>query len=182
MIAEVEKLGIGGQVRPATGYLVVVYLVPTDALVYTFAPNELMELSERAIGLVAGGTVTEIRCRALTATLNVTSQSVGEGTVYTTEVNVPILGEQPLLSAWVKRHERRRWLVLARDTLGNCYLAGDKDNGARLSWSQAVTARHSHALVLRSVSEYPAARISTIEPSILFPDREFDYSFEPGFS
>lgn len=181
MIAEVEKLGIGGQVRPATGYLVVVYLVPTDALVYTFAPNELMELSDRAIGLAAGGTVTEIRCKPLTATLSVGKQETPDGTVYTTEVTVPILGEQPMLAAWIKRHEKRRWLVLARDTLGNCYLAGDKDNGARLSWGQSVMSRHSHVLVLRSVSEFPAARISTIEPSILFPGRDFDYSFEPSF-
>ncbi|MPR36546.1 hypothetical protein [Salmonirosea aquatica] len=126
--------------------------------------------------------VTEVKCRPLTATLNEARATGSDGEAYQVDCQLPILADAPELVAWVNRHGRRRFVLLARDTLGNCYLSGTPANGMRLSWGRQITARHSQNLVVRGLSQRPLARLASVDPEVLFPNREFDYTFDLSFS
>ncbi|GAB2798760.1 hypothetical protein GCM10027275_50480 [Rhabdobacter roseus] len=167
--------------RPNPGFLTHVYLIPADGVAYVLPPTAGLVLPERGVGIVPGALITQLKPRALTATLTEGQQQGADGPSYLVEITVPFASDYLPLAAWVQQHARRRFVVVLRDTLGNAYLVGTRENGARLAWGRQIQSRHAQSLVLRAVSLHPMATLASVDPEVLFPNRDWDYSFDLSF-
>ncbi|WP_143016959.1 hypothetical protein [Dyadobacter soli] len=135
-----------------------------------------------ALGIRPGAAITQIRLRPKTASFSETSSETVDGVAYTTSLSWQLKGTAADVTNWVHANSKRRYVVLTRDTLGNCYMLGEPDNGVRLSWSRQIAQQSYHQLGLTMVNWHPVQFIPTIDLDEIFPEMEFDYSFDLSFS
>lgn len=183
MLGAVHQIGEPCQSPFNAGFLTHLYLIRTDEVVYVHSPTaDSISQPQTAIGIQPGAQITQLLIRPKTATLTESSVESVDGVSYTASIAFPIRGTVPELTTWLHQNNKRRYVILTRDTLGNCYVAGQPENGMRISWSRQVSQQSLHQLGLIYVNWHPIQFIPTIDLDLIFPDREFDYSFDLSFS
>jgi len=183
MLGAILKVGEPCQSQFNAGFLTHLYLIRTEHIVYTLAADGMsIDQSSSSIGIQAGAQISEFRIKPKTATFNETLTENPDGTAYAMSLSFPLKGTAADVTNWVHRNSKQRFVILTRDTLGNCYLIGSSDNGARISWTRQVGSQSSHLIALSLIGWHPALFIPTIDLDEIFPDREFDYSFDLSFS
>ena len=183
MLGALRKIGESSPTGFNAGYLTHLYLIRTQDVVYVNSPApDFDEQPLSAVGIHPGAVITQFLLRAKTAILTESSNESADGTLYSLSLSFPMRGSGNDITAWRHQNSHCRYIILCRDTLGNCYLAGSVDNGARVSWSRQVSSVSAHQLSLNLVSWHPILLIPSIQLEKIFPDREFDYSFDSSFS
>lgn len=183
MLGAVYQIGESCQSPFNAGFLTHLYLIRTDDVAYVHSPtSDSITQGLAAIGILPGSQITQMLVRPKTATLTESSSESTDGVAYTMSVSFPVKGTVPALTTWLHKNSKRRYVVLTRDTMGNCYMAGEPVNGMRISWSRQVAQQSLHQLSLLLVNWHPIQFIPSIELEQVFPDREFDYSFDLSFS
>jgi hypothetical protein len=183
MLGATEKIGEPCQTPFNVGFLTHLYAIRTEDVLYVHTPtgNSLFQPSS-AVGIKPGAIITEFLTKAKTATFTESSSENADGVSYNLAISFPMKGSATSLTNWVHQNQKRRYIILVRDTLGNCYLIGDYENGARVTWSRQVTSTSMHQLSFNLINWYPIQYITTIDLENIFPNREFDYSFDISFS
>jgi len=183
MLGAVYQIGEPCQSPFNAGFLTHLYLIRTDSVVYVQPPTaDSISQPQTAIGIQPGAVITRFLIRPKTATLTESSSESTDGIAYTTSINFPVRGTVPELTTWLHQNNKGRFVILTRDTLGNCYLAGEPANGMRIIWSRQVAQQSLHSLTLQYPNWHPIQFIPTVDLDLLFPNREFDYSFDLSFS
>lgn len=168
--------------KPSPGRLTHLYLISAGDFLFELPVSGAHETEPLIIGLKPGAPVTRIVLRAKTAGFSQASVLTPDGPHYTLSISVPIPAAANEVFAWVAANIRRRWVAVWRDTVGNCYVSGTRDNGLRLTWGHGSEEMHAHNLQLSGVQLRPAVLLESIDPEELMPAREFDHSFEISFS
>ncbi|MGN7887406.1 hypothetical protein [Dyadobacter sp. 22481] len=180
MFGNLESIGVKcGPV--ATGSLTHLYLIGCDSVAFDVYPDQLLTAAN-PLWLSGAKVVTEIKLRAKTATFSEGLQNSPAGASYNPQVSVPIPSIASEIVEWVYRNHNRRFIAIFRDTAGFCYMAGTKSNGLRLSWARSVSQTSSQQLSVSGVNWHPALWMGSVDPEVLFPTKEFDYSFDISFS
>jgi len=183
MLGTVEKIGEPCQTPFNAGYLTHLYLIRTDELVYVHAPSgNSLHQPLSAVGIKTGAVITEFIIKPKTATFSESSGENADGRSYNAAITVPLKGSANNVTDWIFRNGKHRFLILMRDTMGNCYLAGTKENGARIAWARQVANTSLQQINITLVNWFPIQFIPSVDVDNLFPDREFDYSFDLSFS
>ncbi|MCE7061258.1 hypothetical protein [Dyadobacter sp. CY343] len=183
MLGTIQKLGEISQSAFNAGFLTHLFLIRTDDISFqsdTFG-NGLQE-TINSIEIKADTVITKFRLAPKTATLTEASSESADGVSYGTSISVPVKGPATELVNWIYRNAKCRFIVLTRDTTGLCYLAGKVENGCRISWGRQITNSHSHAFSITVVDWQPIRWVPTIDPELLFPEGDFDSSFDFSFS
>ncbi|WP_254561791.1 hypothetical protein [Dyadobacter diqingensis] len=182
MFGTLESIGVtcGG---PAIGWLTHLYLIDCKDVAFDVYPDTLLS-AENALWLAVDRkkVVTEIKLRAKTATFSESLQQSQNGESYSSQITVPLPTHAKNIIAWVHRNARKRFVAIFRDTDGNCYLAGTKNNGMQLGWTRSIQNTLAQQMQLTSQHWHGVLWISTVDPEKLFPFKEFDYSFDLSFS
>jgi hypothetical protein len=183
MLGVVHKIGEPCHSPFNAGFLTHLYLIRTDDVVYTLSPygSSVNQLSN-AIGIQTGAIITELLIKPKTATFNETESENSDGVAYVSSLSVPMKGTARDITSWVHQNMKKRYVILTRDTMGNCYMMGSADNGARVSWSRQLTSQSMHQLSFTLVNWHPIQFLPTIKLELIFSGREFDSSFDLSFS
>jgi len=183
MLGAIHQIGEPCQSTFNAGFLTHLYLLRTEDVVYVYAPTATSIFQPaQAIGIQPGSVITRFLIRAKTAVFTETSTESPDGVAYQMNLAFPMKGTAANLTTWIHQNGKRRYVILARDTLGNCYLIGSADNGLRMGWTRQVGPQSMHQLSFTVTSWHPAQFIATIDVEEIFPDQEFDYSFDLSFS
>ncbi len=183
MLGTVEKIGEPCQTPFNAGYLTHLYLIRTDEVVYVHSPlGYSLHQPLSAVGINSGAIITEFIVKPKTVTFSEVLSQNADGVSYSMSLAVPVKGSAINVTDWVFKNAKRRFLIITRDTMGNCYLAGTKENGARVDWARQVTNLNTQQLNLSLIHWHPIQFIPTVDVDSLFPNREFDYSFDLSFS
>lgn len=182
MIGSLETIGEPSQSGFNAGYLTHLYLIRTNDLAYVHSPEKSPFLPVNALGIQPGSVITEFLLKPKTATFTEGDSQTEAGTTYNASIVVPLKGSRADLVTWIHQNSKRRYIVLTRDTLGNCYMVGSYDNGARIAWARQVTGTSTQQLTINLVNWHPIPFIPTISLDEIFPHREFDHSFDLSFS
>jgi len=183
MLGALEKIGEPCQSPFNAGFLTHLYAIQTQNLVYVHSPGaDSVSQPLSAIGIQPGSIITEFLIRTKTATFSETMAESADGIAFQTSLAFPMKGTAVELTNWIHKNRRRRYILLMRDTLGNCYMMGSYDNGARVSWNRQVTSQSLHQLAFNLVNWHPIQFLPSIDLEKIFPHREFDYSFDLSFS
>lgn len=183
MLGAVHVIGDPCQPPFNAGFLTHLYLISTDDVVYLLPPQSgSITQALDAIGIIPGCPIAQFLIRPKTAVFSEGTSSGPDGTIFSSVVSFPMKGSVAGLTTWIHQNANRRFVILTRDTLGNCYVAGGKDNGARISWGRQIAQTSQHQLSLSLASWHPAQFIPVIDLDQLFPDGEFGYSFDSSFS
>lgn len=183
MLGALEKIGENYQSPFNAGFLTHVYLIRAHDLVYVQSPGaDSVSQPASAIGIQPGSIITEFLVRPKTATFSESESETADGMVYSTSLSFPMKGPAPGITNWRHQNGKRRYIILTRDTMGNCYMIGSFENGARVSWSRQVSSTNMHSLSFNLVNWHPVQFIPTVDLDTMFPNREFDYSFDISFS
>lgn len=183
MLGALEKIGENYQSPFNAGFLTHLYLIRADDLVYIHAPGaDHVSQPASAIGINPGAIISEFLIRPKTATFSETSSESADGISYSCSLSLPMKGTAPGITNWRHQNGKRRYIILTRDTMGNCYMIGSYENGARVSWSRQVGSTNAHTLSFNLINWHPIQFIPTVDLEALFPHREFDYSFDLSFS
>lgn len=183
MLGATEKIGEPGHTGFNVGFLTHLFLIRTENTVYVHTPSgDSVNQPLSAIGIQTGALITEFRIKNKTATFTEGSSENADGVSHTFSLSVPMKGAATDITNWIYKNAKQRFIIITRDTLGNCYLIGTKDNGARVSWARQVTSTSTHQLTFNLVNWHPIQYIPSLDLDAIFPDREFDYSFDLSFS
>lgn len=183
MLGAVYQIGEPCQSPFNAGFLTHLYLIRTDSVVYVQSPAfDQMDQPQNPIGIQPGSEITQFLIRPKTATMTESSAETADGIIYTVSITFPVRGTVPELMSWLHKNNKRRYVILTRDTLGNCYVAGDQGNGMHIAWSRQVAQQSIHQISIGQSNWHPIQFIPTVDLDALFPDREFDYSFDISFS
>lgn len=183
MLGDVVKIGPSCGSPFNAGFLTHLYLIGTEDIVFVASPSGTsLSHPQRPLGIKPGATITQMVMKPKTATFSESKTETGDGISYQATVSLPIQGTVPALTNWIHAWMKRRFIVLMRDTMGQCYMAGSFDNGARLSWARNIGQTSGHLLAFTLMDWHPVQFIDIIDLDELFPDREFDYSFDLSFS
>lgn len=183
MLGAVHEIGDPCQSPFNAGFLTHLYLIRTEDVVFVLAPQSgTLSAPVDSIGIIGGSKITQFLIKPKTATLTESSAESIDGVAYTATISFPMKGTVPELTNWMYQNANRRYLIITRDTLGNCYLAGGQDNGARISWARQIAQVSQHQVSLTLVGWHPVQFLPVIDLDTLFPDAEFDYSFDASFS
>ena len=183
MLATLQQVGQLCQSPFNAGFLTHLYAIQARDVVYVHSPGaDSVSQPLGAIGIQPGSVITEFRIRTKTATFSETMAESADGIAYQTSLSFPMKGTAPELTNWVHKNRKRRYILLTRDTLGNCYMMGSFDNGMRVSWNRQVGSQSLHQFAFNLINWHPVQFIPTIDLENIFPHREFDYSFDISFS
>lgn len=183
MLGAVLEIGDPCQSPFNAGFLTHLYLIRTDDVVFVLPPQSgSITQALDSIGIHPGASIAQFLIRPKTATFSEGSSTGPDGTSFSAAISFPMKGTVPGLTTWIHQNANRRFVILTRDTLGNCYVAGSNENGARISWGRQIAQTSQHQVSLAIVSWHPAQFIPVIDLDQLFPDSEFDYSFDSSFS
>ncbi|OIN61190.1 hypothetical protein [Arsenicibacter rosenii] len=105
-----------------------------DVLPYPFIAITNLELADNA-------TILDLTFQRDTAVYSWVVDETPNGEIYTVSVTLEIPRLQQTLLGWFSLNRARRWVVLAEDLNGTCYLIGDPDNGAMLTGSATTGVR-----------------------------------------
>jgi len=181
MFGTLESIGVKCQGPVAVGWLTHLYLVKCSDAAFDVFPNSTLRAAN-PLWLGGAKVVTEIKLRAKTATFAETLQQSAYGESYACQIATPIPTLANDVTEWVYKNATQRYIVIFRDTAGNCYLAGTKNNGLRLGWNRSVQQTSAQLLQLTGVNWHPVLWLDSVDPEVLFPKKEFDYSFDISFS
>lgn len=180
MFGTLESIGVKcGPV--ATGWLTHLYLIGCDSVAYDVYPDAVLSAAN-PLWLTGNKLVTEIKLRAKTASFAEALQNGQAGASYNPQITVPIPSLASEIIEWVYRNQNRRFIAIFRDTAGYCYMAGTKSNGLRLSWARSVQQTNFQQLSISGINWHPALWMGSIDLEVLFPKKEFDYTFDTSFS
>jgi hypothetical protein len=183
MLGAIEQIGEPCQSSFNAGFLTHLYSIRTEDIVYVHSPDGLsVNQPASAVGINTGAVITEFLIKPKTAIFSESLSENADGVSYQTSLAVPMKGTAANLTNWLHANAKRRYILLTRDTMGNCYLIGGFDNGARVAWSRQVNSTSMHQLSFNLINWHPIQFIATIDLDDIFPDREFDYSFDLSFS
>lgn len=181
MFGTLNSVGVQCQGPVAVGWLTHLYLIPCKNVAADLQPStSLTALS--AVWLTSEKVVTEIKLRSKTAGFGENMQLTADGETYSQQITIPIPAIANDLIDWVFKNANKRMVAIFRDTAGNCYMAGTKNNGLRMTWNRAVQNVSAQQLQLTGISWHPVVWLGTVNPDVLFPTREFDYSFDISFN
>ena len=183
MLGVVQKIGEPCHSPFNAGFLTHLYLIRTDDTVYTKSPDgSSVNQLPSAIGINAGAVITQLLIKPKTATFTENISENADGVAYVSSLSVAMKGTARDITTWIHQNTKRRFVILTRDTQGNCYLIGSADNGVRMAWSRQVTTQSTHQLSFNLVNWHAIQFLPTIKLDNIFPHREFDYSFDLSFS
>ena len=183
MLGALEKIGEPCQSPFNAGFLTHLYALRTKDLVYVHIPEaDSVSQPISAIGIQPGSVITEFLIKTKTATFSESMAENADGVAFQTSLSFPMKGTAPELTNWIYKNRKRRYILLMRDTMGNCYMMGTYDNGARVSWNRQVTSQSNHQFAFNLINWHPIQFLPSIDLEEMFPHREFDYSFDLSFS
>lgn len=102
-----------------------------------------------------------------------------DGVTYNVAIEAIVPSGGLSLNSWLRTAVLKRWVLLLRDSNGSCYLVSDP---ARLVMQQTLGAADSTRFSLSSKSWHSCWRLQGIELSLLFPEADFDASFDFSFN
>lgn len=181
MFGTLNSVGVKCQGPVAVGWLTHLYLVACEHVHYDIMPGSTLKAPGQ-LWLAGERIVTEVKLRSKTAGFSETLQQTFNGEAYAQQISVPIPSLANELTEWVYKNANRRFVAVFRDTAGNCYLAGTKSNGLRLTWNRSVQNMSAQQMQLAGINWHPVLWIDSVDPEVLFPKKEFDYSFDISFS
>ncbi|GAB3754003.1 hypothetical protein GCM10028817_20100 [Spirosoma pomorum] len=126
--------------------------------------------------------VTRLQFPVRTGLFEESSDQSADGTSYQPALTVTLPGPTAELDAWLHDHRQQRWVVFWLDGNGQGWLAGEPDNGLRLTLSRYQTDSNKLTLAFRGRSTHSVYRLETTSLAELFPDADFDFSFDSSFS
>lgn len=180
MFGTLESIGVKcGPV--ASGWLTHLYLIGCDIAAYDVYPDAVLSAAN-PLWLSGNKLVTEIRLRPKTAAFTESLEPSAAGASYRQQITVPIPSLASEIIEWVYRNHNRRFIAIFRDTAGYCYMTGTKSNGMRLNWIRSIQSTNFQQLSISSANWHPALWMGSIDLEVLFPKKEFDYSFDTSFS
>lgn len=123
----------------SVGYLTHLVLFELEQVV-SIEPIE-MTLNTDGIELVAGakGVLFEFIQKNSTWQEAKVDDEVGE--LYTENIEMLVYGQNKELMSWLYANQARRFVGFWRDTNGECFMAGNKDNGLRYQYRRAIADR-----------------------------------------
>lgn len=181
MFGTLSSVGVKCQGPVAAGWLTHVYLIACKDVAYEVFPNTMLRPAN-PLWLAGRRVVTEIKLRSKTCGFSESLQRNADGEVYSQQINIPIPSLANELTEWVYKNANRRFVCLFRDTSGNCYLSGSRSNGLTLGWGRAVQQTSAQQMQLSGINWHPVLWLNSVDPELLFPKKEFDYSFDLSFS
>lgn len=183
MLATLQQVGEPNQSQFNAGYLTHLYCIRIPDVVFVYAPSaNSISQQGTALGIQPGSVITEFLIKPKTAVFAESASETADGMAFGLTLSFPMKGPATGITNWIHQNPKRRYLILTRDTLGNCYMLGDYGNGAHVSWSRQVSSSSLHQLSFSLVNWHPAQFIPTVDLGLIFPHREFDYSFDLSFS
>ncbi|MEA5259455.1 hypothetical protein VB264_16770 [Arcicella aquatica] len=125
--------------KPSVGYLTRLVLFELEQVI-SIEPVG-MEVTSSGIMLVAGakGVLFEFSQKVCTWQETKVDDEVGE--LYTENIEMQVYGQNKALLSWLYANQARRFIGFWRDTNGECFMAGNKDNGLRYQYRRAITDR-----------------------------------------
>lgn len=183
MLGQLQKIGEPCQSPFNAGFLTHLYLVKTEQVAYVYLPGQLsVSQPLGSIGIKPNAEVTEFLIKPKTATFSESSSQSADGTSYAMQLSISMKGPAVAITNWMHLNSKKRFVIICRDTLGNCYMAGTFDNGVRVSWSRQVASLNLHQLSFSLINWHPIQFIPSVDLEQIFPVRFFDYSFDLSFS
>lgn len=183
MLGIIQEIGEPCGTGFNAGYLTHLFLIRTTDVAYTNSPlNNSLTQPLTSIGIATDARVTKFQIKPKTATFTEGESLTPDGPVYTMALAVPLRGAANNVVSWIFENASNRFVVICRDTLGNCYMAGAMDNGAKVTWNRQVSNTSSQQINLTLNNWHPMQWLPSIDLEELFPNREFDYSFDLSFS
>lgn len=180
MEATLESIGVKCQGPAPVGWLTHVYLIKCTDLAFDVFPNSSI-LYTHFLSLINSKHIIEITLRAKSATFNETVSPSANGEVYASQITIPIPSLANDITSWVYKNAINRFMAIFRDTAGNFYMAGTKNNGMKLTWGRSVQQTHSQQIALTLTNWHPVMWLESIDLNRLFPNKDFDNSFDISF-
>ncbi|PMD97396.1 hypothetical protein BWI97_07135 [Siphonobacter sp. BAB-5405] len=165
--------------QPAPGYLNRLVLIDIEQvesidLPYGVDPDFTLPIS--CIKFKPEAVIYIFSFPAKEASLN-ESQGEGEdGSSYSPAISMRIPRNHPKLSAWINKHQGKRWLVCWRERSGLYGMAGEPGNGMALATSRSVTDQNTTLFTFSSRFAHPYYYISSL------PSQNPGSAFSSAFS
>ena len=179
MFTALESIGVKNGGPVAAGWLTHLYLISCQHVAYDVYPGSLLSPVHP---LWLDGKLIQIKLRSKTASFSESLAYGVNGESYSCQISVPVVTLANDVTEWVYKNGKQRFVAFFRDTAGSCYLAGTKSNGLRLGWGRSVASVSSQQLLFSGVNWHPVLWLDSVDPALLFPSHEFDYSFDLSFS
>lgn len=174
--------------QPNAGQVARLKLLPIDAVLAISPPNTWpilagpLTVSMYGLAVASGANLTELVFPPDGCSFNEVSTTDEAGTVWSTTLLATIPQNQPALLDWIDANQATRWLAIWLDRNGLAYLAGDPGNGLRLEISRSIAATNAVGFTLKGRSWHPVWFLETFDSASLFPDVDFDLSFDFSFN
>jgi hypothetical protein len=166
-----------------SGYLTHLYAIRVDMLTYVWSPSQTSLVQPTGcIGLKADSKINEFVLNHKTATLTESMSESGDGAIFSMQIAISLKGITGELVNWMYLNAHHRFVLLLRDTLGNCYMAGSFENGVKIGWVRQLVAQSLQQISFSLVNWHPIQFIPTVDLNTLMPQKLFDHSFDLSFS
>ena len=180
------------RIQPNAGYVRTLWLLREPDVLAVLEPSpepERVSLTvsprlDSPAGLLArvGAVVTRLQPPSRTATFAEPTQSDRAGTMYLPSLQLSLPRPPAELDRYLTDHQAVRWVVFWLDYNGQGWVAGDAGNGLRLTIGRQQSETALINLQFSGKNWHPAWRLATTDLATLFPNVDFDYSFDLSFN
>ncbi|MGV3560761.1 hypothetical protein [Larkinella arboricola] len=187
MIIQEQRLG-GWQQQPNAGYVARLKLLYIDDVVRLAGPDQLpvpgrpLTVSAMGLDVATQALVTELVFPPRTCTFSESSSLQGGQVQYALSIQTSIPAPGEALLTWLDQQAERRFLALWVGHNGSYYVAGQPDNGLWLMTGRSLNERDSLSLTIQGLATHPVWYLESYDNPTLFPDVDFDLSFDLSFS
>ncbi|UHG90116.1 hypothetical protein [Spirosoma oryzicola] len=173
--------------EPNAGYVRALWLLRAADVLNVLSPQELpvagqpLTVSKAGLLVRTGAMLSRIKPMTKTATFEEPGDTEAAGSVYAPQLQIPMPKPSPAFDQYLSRYAATRWVVFWVDYNGQGWLAGEPDNGLRLTTSRLQGATNGLLLTFTGRSYHPAWRLESTEPEVLFVNSAFDFGFNLSF-
>lgn len=177
---------IGQHPLTNAGYISKLYLIPADQVAGIldpeYYPHATLANTVRSGGILIAP-FTEIAVfRAIQKNISFSeaSEKSVHGDLFRLQIDLSV--PKPAAAEFFKVGEgiSQDWIVVFEDNNQEVYVAGDPDIPVQFLYQAGGL--DSYKFQLKCAARHAAWNLESMSPSVLFPHREFDYSFDFSFS
>lgn len=183
----VTKSNIGAvEQSPNVGYVTHLLLIDVDDVLGLMDPvrfpNPQNIIPYGGIMVKPATPVTQLVFGDRSCTFQENSSENVDGIAYNVTIDTILPRGGIQLNTWLNIALQKRYVVLVRDANAQCYLIGEPGSGVRLTSAHALGTADATRLGITARAWHSCWRVAGIELALLFPDAEFDYSFDLSFT
>lgn len=172
---------------PNSGFVRELWLLRAGDVLAVLDPATLpltgqpMTVHQGGVLVEVGAHVTHLVPPPRTAMFEEATVTDRAGIAYVPALELTLPKPDERLRDYLFRNQATRWVVFWRDYNDQGWIAGEADNGLRLTITSSQGSANGLRLSLTGRQMHPAWRLASTELTALFPAAEFDHSFDLSF-